>query len=216
MSDEEFDDEPSKSARKRDAQRLKALGQQLAELNDEQRAALPLPETLAKAIADYRRITAHEAKRRQGQYIGRLMRARRRRPNSKHALAGIDAHQRRRPFRTSRNRTLARSSDRGRFRTDRVRRRTSDRRPIATARVDPRRAQTRRRSDRVPCVVPLSARSGVGSCRRSGRFGSANRDLIDAQRRLTHADRHRLTVFAAHADAFVEREVVTDHRHALS
>jgi ribosome-associated protein len=69
------EEEPSKSARKRDAQRLKELGQQLAELNDEQRAALALPETLAKAVADYRRITSHEAKRRQGQLIGRLMRA---------------------------------------------------------------------------------------------------------------------------------------------
>jgi ribosome-associated protein len=68
------EEEPSKSARKRDAQRLKELGQQLADLNDEQRAALPLPETLAKAISDYRRITSHEAKRRQGQLIGRLMR----------------------------------------------------------------------------------------------------------------------------------------------
>jgi len=71
MSEEE---EPSKSARKRDAERLKALGKQLAELSDDQRATLPLPETLAKAVADYRRITANEAKRRQGQYIGRLMR----------------------------------------------------------------------------------------------------------------------------------------------
>ena len=71
MSEEEI----SKSARKRDAKRLKALGEQIAELNDEQRATLPLPEVLAKAIADYRRITAHEAKRRQGQFIGRLMRA---------------------------------------------------------------------------------------------------------------------------------------------
>lgn len=71
MSEEE---EPSKSARKRDAQRLKELGQQLAELNDEQRAALDLPETLAKAVTDFRRITSHEAKRRQGQLIGRLMR----------------------------------------------------------------------------------------------------------------------------------------------
>lgn len=67
-------EEVSKSERKRDAQRLKALGTQLAELNDEQRATLPLPEVLAKAVADYRRITAHEAKRRQGQFIGRLMR----------------------------------------------------------------------------------------------------------------------------------------------
>jgi ribosome-associated protein len=72
MSEEE---EPSKSARKRDAHRLKELGQQLAELNDQQRASLPLPETLAKAVADYRRITSHEAKRRQGQLIGRLMRS---------------------------------------------------------------------------------------------------------------------------------------------
>ena len=72
MSDEEA---VSKSARKRDARRLKALGQQIAQLNDEQRAALPLPDPLAKAVADYRRITAHEAKRRQAQFIGRLMRA---------------------------------------------------------------------------------------------------------------------------------------------
>lgn len=69
------DEESSKSARKREAQRLKALGQQLAELNDEQRAALQLPANLAKAVADYRQITSHEAKRRQGQYIGRLMRS---------------------------------------------------------------------------------------------------------------------------------------------
>ena len=68
------DEETSKSARKREAQRLKGLGQQLAELNDEQRAALPMPAHLAKALADYRQITSHEAKRRQGQYLGRLMR----------------------------------------------------------------------------------------------------------------------------------------------
>jgi ribosome-associated protein len=68
------DEETSKSARKREAQRLKGLGQQLADLNDEQRAALPLPANLAKALTDYRQITSHEAKRRQGQYIGRLMR----------------------------------------------------------------------------------------------------------------------------------------------
>jgi ribosome-associated protein len=68
------DEESSKSARKREAQRLKGLGQQLANLNDEQRAGLRLPANIAKAVADYRQITSHEAKRRQGQYIGRLMR----------------------------------------------------------------------------------------------------------------------------------------------
>jgi ribosome-associated protein len=70
MSDEEI----SKSARKRDARRQQTLGEQLADLNDAQRASLPLPDVLVKALADYRKITAHEAKRRQGQFIGRLMR----------------------------------------------------------------------------------------------------------------------------------------------
>ena len=70
----EYDDVPSKSARKRDAQRLKALGIRIAELNDAQRATLPLPDVLANAIDAYRRITSNEAKRRQGQFIGSLMR----------------------------------------------------------------------------------------------------------------------------------------------
>jgi ribosome-associated protein len=67
-------DEPSKSARKREAQHVKALGTQLAELPDAQRHALLLPDALEAAIVTYRRITANEAKRRQAQYIGRLMR----------------------------------------------------------------------------------------------------------------------------------------------
>jgi len=76
MSDDETDfDETSKSARKRDAQRKQALGVRLADLNDEQRATLPLPETLARAIVDYRRIASNEAKRRQAQFIGSLMRS---------------------------------------------------------------------------------------------------------------------------------------------
>ena len=37
-----------------------------------------------------------------------------------------------------------------------------------------------------------------------------------SQRRLTDADRHALPVLAAGADAGVEREVVADHRHAVS
>lgn len=67
-------EEPSKSARKREAQRIKALGTQLAELADSERRALNLPDALEAAIVAYRGITAHEAKRRQRQYIGRLMR----------------------------------------------------------------------------------------------------------------------------------------------
>jgi len=67
-------DEPSKSARKRDAERIKQLGTRLAELAEAERRALQLPDALEAAIVAYRRITAHEARRRQRQYIGRLMR----------------------------------------------------------------------------------------------------------------------------------------------
>ena len=76
MGDDRTDfEESSKSARKRDAQRKQALGVRLAELNDEQRATLPLPDMLAQAIVDYRRIASNEAKRRPAQFIGTLMRS---------------------------------------------------------------------------------------------------------------------------------------------
>lgn len=69
------EDDLSKSARKREAQRVKTLGTQLGELSDAACAALELPPTLRQALADFRSITSNEAKRRQGQYIGRLMRS---------------------------------------------------------------------------------------------------------------------------------------------
>jgi ribosome-associated protein len=67
-------DEASKSERKRDATRLQNLGRALAQLNPTQLAEVALPDSLAKAIADYRRFSANEAKRRQLQFIGKLMR----------------------------------------------------------------------------------------------------------------------------------------------
>ncbi len=68
-------DEPiSKSERKRRAHRLQALGRRLAELRREELTELGLPQPLVAAIADYQRFPSHEAKRRQLQYIGRLMR----------------------------------------------------------------------------------------------------------------------------------------------
>jgi len=45
------------------------------ELNSEQLAAVALPEDLREAVEQARRITRHEARRRQLQYIGRLMRS---------------------------------------------------------------------------------------------------------------------------------------------
>lgn len=64
----------SKSEQKRRALRLQALGRELTELKPTQLAELSLPDQLASAIADYQRFPSREARRRQLQFIGRLMR----------------------------------------------------------------------------------------------------------------------------------------------
>lgn len=64
----------SKSERKRQALGLQKLGAQLTELNPSALAEIDLPSKLAEAIALHQRITSREAKRRQLQYIGALMR----------------------------------------------------------------------------------------------------------------------------------------------
>ncbi|MCC6533081.1 MAG: DUF615 domain-containing protein [Burkholderiales bacterium] len=53
---------------------LQALGEALVELTNAQLSGLHLPEALADAIVEARRISSFEARRRQMQYIGRLMR----------------------------------------------------------------------------------------------------------------------------------------------
>jgi ribosome-associated protein len=65
---------PSKSSRKRDMLALQELGAQLVELNEQQIGTMQLPEALLEAVLEARRLTKHEAKRRQLQFIGRLMR----------------------------------------------------------------------------------------------------------------------------------------------
>jgi ribosome-associated protein len=65
---------PSKTRRKREAEALQSLGEALAELPDEALDQLDLPERLRQALQDLRGISAHEARRRQRQFIGRLMR----------------------------------------------------------------------------------------------------------------------------------------------
>ena len=64
----------SKSARKRDAEALKALGMQLAELSPKQLADMALDDVLLQAILDYQRITSNGARRRQRGFIGGLLR----------------------------------------------------------------------------------------------------------------------------------------------
>jgi ribosome-associated protein len=65
---------PSKTRRKRDMEALQDLGERLVDLDAARLATLDLPERLTDAIALARRTTRHEARRRQLQYIGRLMR----------------------------------------------------------------------------------------------------------------------------------------------
>jgi ribosome-associated protein len=65
---------PSKSERKRAMHELQELGEALIELEPGRLAALGLPERLTDAIAQARGITKHEGRRRQLQFVGKLMR----------------------------------------------------------------------------------------------------------------------------------------------
>jgi ribosome-associated protein len=67
-------DRPSKSQLKREMTALQALGEELLTLPADRLARLALPDTLADALREAKRLTKHEARRRQMQYIGRLMR----------------------------------------------------------------------------------------------------------------------------------------------
>jgi ribosome-associated protein len=53
---------------------LQALGEALVRVDPRRLSDLDLPERLIEAIGETRRITKHEARRRQLQFIGRLMR----------------------------------------------------------------------------------------------------------------------------------------------
>lgn len=76
IGDEDDPDTPkSKSQRKREVNALQDLGTALEALPKDKLAKVPLPETLADALREAKRITSHEGKRRQMQYIGKLMRA---------------------------------------------------------------------------------------------------------------------------------------------
>jgi ribosome-associated protein len=68
------DDFVSKTKRKQQMHELQALGAALLELPPSQLDALGLDAGLAQALREARAITSHEARRRQVQYIGRLMR----------------------------------------------------------------------------------------------------------------------------------------------
>lgn len=65
---------PSKTQRKKQMHELQDLGATLVKLPDSRLKQLDLPEDLRDAVMEARRLTRHEAIRRQMQYIGRIMR----------------------------------------------------------------------------------------------------------------------------------------------
>lgn len=67
--------EPSKTELKRESTELQKLGEALLTLRADLMERLALPESLLTALAELRRISNFEGRRRQLQYVGKLMRA---------------------------------------------------------------------------------------------------------------------------------------------
>ena len=68
------DERPSKTQRKKDSLALQSLAEQLCELSTDTLKRMQTPEGLFAAIRETQRIHAHEGRRRQLQYLGKLMR----------------------------------------------------------------------------------------------------------------------------------------------
>ncbi len=66
---------PSKTRRKQASHDLQALGVALVELSEERLRNLEMPESLFDALVTYKSTRSHEGRRRQMQYIGKLMRS---------------------------------------------------------------------------------------------------------------------------------------------
>jgi ribosome-associated protein len=73
--DDSLPERPSKSQRKRDSHALQDIGEQLVALSAEQLKRIDIPENLRIAIAETQRTRSHEGKRRQMQYVGKVMRS---------------------------------------------------------------------------------------------------------------------------------------------
>jgi ribosome-associated protein len=65
---------PSRSQRKREAEAVLELAERLVELGDARLRQLALPESIADAVRDTRRISAPVARKRQLHYLAKLMR----------------------------------------------------------------------------------------------------------------------------------------------
>ena len=67
-------EKPSKTRRKKEMIALQKLGETLVNLPKSQLAKIPVPDELLEAVTVARSLKDHEAKRRQFQYIGKIMR----------------------------------------------------------------------------------------------------------------------------------------------
>jgi len=78
--DQPLDDEdedtrpPSRSAMKRASHELQELGKQLLAMPDSRLAGIDMPERLREALDMWKKTKSHEGKRRQLQFIGKVMR----------------------------------------------------------------------------------------------------------------------------------------------
>lgn len=70
-----FDDRPSKTRRKQASHELQELGEAVVALPDARIDALTVSETLLDAIRQFKKTKTFEGRRRQMQYIGKLMRS---------------------------------------------------------------------------------------------------------------------------------------------
>ncbi|WP_238947611.1 ribosome biogenesis factor YjgA [Caldimonas brevitalea] len=72
--DDNGEQTPSKTQRKKASHELQSLGEALAEMPDDRLERLEISESLRDAVLQYKRTRSHEGRRRQMQYIGKLMR----------------------------------------------------------------------------------------------------------------------------------------------
>lgn len=68
------DDRPSRSQKKRDSTALQNMGEDLTTLSPGVLAKMPLTPGIRDAVREWHDVASHEGRRRQMQYIGRLMR----------------------------------------------------------------------------------------------------------------------------------------------
>lgn len=68
------DERKSKTQMKNEVKALQKIGEQLVALSPDQLKTIHLPEELLTAVKNAHQISQHEAKRRQMQYIGKVMR----------------------------------------------------------------------------------------------------------------------------------------------